>query len=469
MAAYSTNPSFHNPDGSIGGAEAYGYPSYLAGAPSTQTLSPTDQSYAPTINTNIPISQSFETSLVNQLEHSSTGLRQMQGDENFSNMLNSNHPELDFSLYQNHSPNSTSTPEYDSSLLLDPQMHQRQSINQAINPADLVSPISNPSISSHPSSQDQQHSSPGPMSPPGSTPGAYYTPRHSRHTSLDPATAAYLTAQSGPDWQSVMNNVSFQGHRRAPSEVSEVSSANHSPYLSQHEFDGIENNASPSLAPQSDPSLYENGLGMESFTLSEQHQQGISPLHSPYISPRLMPQQGGEMVPNNSYLSQFPSAPTDMYGMPQEDMMNMGQLNNIPGDIGQASQMAPPSINVEFAPPLRNPTFDPSKSTADFDSLSPPAMRKCWSTTPLIDTILTRSQDPVFVVNLIPITLLPAHDLLQLQQQVWSPAHLPPHDPCHPLDRLALTRAVAPVREIPRPPDQTDASPLHQSRTGTTS
>jgi hypothetical protein len=103
-----------------------------------------------------------------------------------------------------------------------------------------------------------------------------------------------------------------------------------------------------------------------------------------------MPQQGGEMVPNNSYLTQFPSAPTDMYrrelseigiirhhlapllwhqprrdiravegtdpllmllptdmyGMPQEDMMNMNQLNNPPGDIGQASQMAPPSINA---------------------------------------------------------------------------------------------------------------------------
>ncbi|KAJ5184684.1 Zinc finger C2H2 [Penicillium cf. griseofulvum] len=345
MAAYSTNPSFHNPDGSIGGE--YGYPSYLAGTPSTQTLSsPTDQSYAPTINTNnLPISQSFETSLVNQLQHSSTGLRPMQGDENFSNMLNSNHPELDFSLYQNHSPNSVSTPEYDSSLLMDPQMHQRQSMNPAINPADLVSPISNPSASSHPSSQDQQHSSPGPMSPP-------------------------LWIHTG--YGGVFDR---PGHRRAPSEVSEVSSANHSPYLSQHEFDGIENNASPSLAPQSDPSLYDNGLGMESFTLSDQHQQGISPLHSPYISPRLMPQQGGEMVPNNSYLSQFPSAPTDMYGMPQEEMMNMGQLNNIPGDIGQASQMAPPSINVEFAPPSRNPNFDPSKSTADFDSLSPPAMR----------------------------------------------------------------------------------------------
>lgn len=86
------------------------------------------------------------------------------------------------------------------------------------------------------------------------------------------------------------------------------------------------------------------------------------------------------MVPNNSYLgpnSQFPSAPTDMYGMPSDDMMNMGQLNNVPGDIGQASQMAPPSINVEFAPPLRSPNFDPSKSTADYDSLSPPAMRGC--------------------------------------------------------------------------------------------
>lgn len=387
MAAYPTIPSFQNPDGGIG-AEAYGYGNYLSGAPSTNALSPpTDQHYPPAINTtNLPISQSFETTLVNQLEQSTTGLRPIQGDENFSNMLNSQ-PELDFSLYQNHSPNSGSASDYDSSLLLDPQMHQRQSINPAINPVDLVSPISNPSPSSHPSSQDQPHSSPGPMSPPGSTPGTYYTPSHSRHASLDPATA-YMASQSGPDWQSVMNNVSFQGHRRAPSEVSEVSSANHSPYLSQHEFDGIENNASPALAPQSDPSLYDPSLGMDSFTLSEQH-QGVSPLHSPYISPRLMPQQGGEMVPNASYLSQFPSAPTDMYGMPQEDMMNMGQMNNIPGDIGQASQMAPPSINVEFAPPLRNPNLDPAKSTADFDSLSPPAMRECRFAIPIIGMVLT--------------------------------------------------------------------------------
>ncbi|KAJ5785633.1 Zinc finger C2H2 [Penicillium pulvis] len=365
------NPAFQNPNHNAGmtGTDAYGYPSYLSAPPPAQSLvPPVDQPFLPNINTgNIPSSQSFEASLVNQLDHTS-GFRPPDGNYNLLN----NPSDMDFAAYNNHSPNSGSA-EYDSSLLMDPHMnHRPQSIHQAVNPADLVSPISNPSASS----QDQQQSSPGPMSPPGSTPGTFYTPQHSRHTSLDPATAAYLSAQSNQDWQSVMNHTSFQGHRRAPSEVSEVSSANHSPYLSQHEYEGIENNASPSLVPQNDPALYDNALGIEQFTLSEQQQQqqGISPLHSPYISPQLMPQQGVEMVPHVPYLSpnlnnQFPSAP---YGMPSDDMMN-GM--NGGSDIGQASQMAPPSINVEFAPPSRNSSFGPSKPAADFDSLSPPAMR----------------------------------------------------------------------------------------------
>jgi hypothetical protein len=377
----SAFPSFDNtnPDAGISGPDSYGYSApYLSAAPQTQGLAPPSEPFPPAINTNgMPISQSFEASLVNQLDHGPQGLRPHQPDENF--MLNTNAGELDFSGYQNHSPNSANASEYDSSLLLDPQMHQRpQSMHQAVNPADLVSSTSNPSASSHPSAQDQQQS-PGPMSPPGSTPATYYTPQHSRHASLDPATAAYLSAQPHQDWQSVMNSsAAFQGHRRAPSEVSEVSSANHSPYLSQHEYDGIENNASPSLAPQNDPALYDNALGIETFTLSEQQQQqqGFSPLHSPYISPRLIPQQGGEMVPNSylspSMTSQFPNAPTDMYGMPQDDMMNA--MNGGIPDIGQASQMAPPSINVEFAPPSRNPSFGPGKPAADLDSLSPPAM-----------------------------------------------------------------------------------------------
>lgn len=380
MSAFATNQPFNNQDPGMG-ADSYGYSTgYLSAAPPAQSLAPpTDQQFPPAINTtNMSMSQSFDPNLVNQMDQSQSGLRPPHADENFSNMLN-NSTDLDFSNYHNHSPHSTTASEYDSSLLLDPQMHQRpSSMHQAINPADLVSPISNPSASSHPSSQEQQQSSPGPMSPPGSTPGTYYTPQHSRHTSLDPSTVNYLSAQPNADWGSVMNNVAFQGHRRAPSEVSEVSSANHSPYLSQHDYDGIENNTSPSLAPQNDPALYDNQLGIEQFTLSEQ--QGFSPSPSPYISPRLMPQQGGEMIPNNgAYLnanatSQFPPAPTDMYGMSGDALLNQG-LDNGMTDIGQASSMAPPSINVEFAPPSRNPSFGPSKPATDLDSLSPPAMR----------------------------------------------------------------------------------------------
>ena len=146
MSAFAANPSFDNsnPDPGLGGAESYGYSAnYLSPAPPAQNLAPPqEQPFPPTINTNnIPISQSFEASLVNQLEHGSQGLRPPQPDENFSNLLNTNAGDLDFSAYQNHSPNSTSASEYDTSLLLDPQMHQRpSSMHQAVNPADPVSP-----------------------------------------------------------------------------------------------------------------------------------------------------------------------------------------------------------------------------------------------------------------------------------------------------------------------------------------
>lgn len=320
--------------------------------------------------------QSFETSLINQLEQSSSPNMTVSSEENFSNLLNSNQADFDFALYQNPtSPSSTTAPEYDSSLLLDPQLHQQsRPSSQSINPADLISPISSPQDTTH------QHSSPGPMSPPSSA-GPYYTPQHSRHTSLDPSTAAFLTTgHTNSDWQSMMGSAAFQGHRRAPSEVSDVSSVAHSPYMSQHEsFDGVENNPSPLLAPQNDPSLYDN-LGIESFTLSEhqhpQQLQGFSPAHSPYLSPQLMPQQGPEMVPSIPYVSapadnnnnpQYPNPPTDMYGNVPDSIGNIQP----PGDIGQASQMAPPSINVEFAPPSRDPTIGVSKAT-DIDSLSPP-------------------------------------------------------------------------------------------------
>ncbi|KAL4896478.1 hypothetical protein BDV59DRAFT_170747 [Aspergillus ambiguus] len=381
-ASYLSSSSFAS--NATSGPEAYGYnPAYLSTASAAHTLAPPDQSYSQTL--------SFDPSLVDQ----SAGMaaRQSQpSEENFSTLLNSNPTDFDFSVYQNHSPNSVGSPDYDSSLMLDPQMHtQSRQLNHAVNPADLHSSAS---------PQDQQQPSPGPMSPPSSTPGTYYTPQHSRHTSLDPATAAYMTANQ-PDWQAVMNNPSFQGHRRAPSEVSEVSSAAHSPYLSQHEsFDGVENNPSPLLAPQNDPSLFDNALGIESFTLSDQHQQGLSPGHSPYISPQLMPQQGGEMVPNMPYVSppaanQYPTPPTnDLYASGAEGVVNVSAPNAMMGDIGQASQMAPPSINVEFAPPARNLNYPQTKPTADLDSLSPPPMRRGRSKSDPYTHPASRSRTP---------------------------------------------------------------------------
>ncbi|KAJ5477169.1 C2H2 finger domain transcription factor crzA [Penicillium diatomitis] len=386
-ANFNTNPPFNPPQGdchisNLAGQDLYGYSadySFDASAPN-QTLAPSSsssQTFPPLLDTtNMSLQQTFDPNMMTRFDPASSDLQSGQGTENFSNLLNSNPGELDFSAYQNNGANGASATDYNSSLFIDTQMQPvQQAVNSTISPADIVSPISNPSASSHPSTHDLQQSSPGPMSPPGGTPGTFYTPQHSRHASLDPATAAYMGAQANADWPSVMtNNTAFHGHRRAPSEVSEVSSATHSPYLSQNEFDNIDSNVSPSLAPQSDPALYDNALAIEQFTLSEQHQQGFSPAHSPYISPRLMPQQGIDMIPSIQYTptgNQFPPAPTEMYGYPSDDLM----AARSGGDIGQASQMAPPSINVEFAPPSRTPSFGPSKPMADFDSLSPPAMR----------------------------------------------------------------------------------------------
>ncbi|KAL4975711.1 hypothetical protein BDW66DRAFT_63722 [Aspergillus desertorum] len=341
-SSYPPSPFANNP---APGSEAFAYSSsYLT--PATAT----DHNFA---RSGLQIPQTFDQ-----------GLSHQSAEENFSTLLNSTTGDFDFSLYQAASPNNTGS-DYPSALL-DPQ----QSANRAVNPVDLVSQVSSPhpSNSSQTSPLDQQPSST--MSPPASSPGTFYTPQHSRHPSLDPASAAYMANVSHTEWQAVMTNSAFHGHRRAPSEVSEVSSAAHSPYLPQHDtFDVADHNPSPLLAAQNDPSLYDNAaLGIESFTLSEHHQpqtQRLSPHHSPYISPQLMPQHPTDMIPSGAFVSApaassaYPTSPTEGYA-------------NGASDIGQASQMAPPSINVEFAPPAKAHVFPTDKSTADMDSLSPP-------------------------------------------------------------------------------------------------
>ncbi|KAL3472767.1 hypothetical protein BJX99DRAFT_208845 [Aspergillus californicus] len=355
--SYSHSSFSNNP---TPGADAFAYSSsYLSPAAAT------DQNFT---RPGLQIPQSFDQ-----------GLSHQGAEENFSSLLNSSAGDFDFSLYQSPSPSNTTTADYPSSLLLDPQ----QPTNQAVNPVDLVSQVPSPhqSTSSQTSPLDQQpsQSSPNAMSPPASSPGTFYTPQHSRHTSLDPASAAYLTTNvSHPDWQAVMANSSFHTHRRAPSEVSEVSSAAHSPFLPQHDtFDAVDNNPSPLLGAQNDPGLYDNtALGIESFTLSEHQQQAYhSPHHSPYISPQLIPQQGPEMIPSGPFISppafgaHYPTPPTEGYAAGSENMMAQG---NFCGDIGQASQMAPPSINVEFAPPAKTQMFPNDNPNAAMDTLSPP-------------------------------------------------------------------------------------------------
>jgi hypothetical protein len=59
-------------------------------------------------------------------------------------------------------------------------------------------------------------------------------------------------------------------------------------------------------------------------------------------------------------------AQQNIYGGSNQDFSN--QM-----DMGQAQQMVPPEINVEFAPSSRQNSFDPPKpSNFDSDALTPP-------------------------------------------------------------------------------------------------
>ncbi|KAL1968887.1 hypothetical protein VTN77DRAFT_1248 [Rasamsonia byssochlamydoides] len=387
-------------------AEAYRFTNaYLTPAQASHTSPPPpEQAYAQ----NQQYSQSFETTFVNQLEQSSA-----QREENFSNLLNSNPTDFDFNLYP--TDNSGVPSEFDSSLLLDPQQQAQQSSqpgNQSVNPADLVSAMSSPHNAASPHLlSPEQHSSPGhnhTSPPPASTSAPFYSPQHSRHTSLDPMSAAYMTSQSQSDWQGLLGNPSFQGHRRAPSEHSDVSSAAHSPFMAHQEsFEGVESNHSPLFAAQNDPSLYDNALGIESFSLSEQQQQqqGFSPAHSPYMSPQQTGDVGNEplFLSTQQTSNQFPALPADMYISGEGAMTSAQQGGTSSGEMGQAAQMAPPpSINVELAPPSRMPSFGPGKE-ADFDALAPPSRSRGRSKSDPFGRPVARPRSPSTTSSLEPV------------------------------------------------------------------
>lgn len=221
-------------------------------------------------------------------------------------------------------------------------------------PPHMLKPDPHHPGSAHQSPAFNQHQFVSP--PPG---------QHSRHASLGPE-AALLGGQV--DW----TQAQFQGHRRSPSEYSDISSAQHSPNLiAQDSFEGAhsDHGHSPMQRPQDD---FYNGVsaGLGSFSISDPHinHPGRSPSHSPAMSPRIMPQpqmtdmgqpspgfvlsgapQGYNAAPSISYSEAFPT-------LPAENAMN---------------QMAPPSINIDFAPNARL-GGDMSKQPLDQTSLTPP-------------------------------------------------------------------------------------------------
>lgn len=267
---------------------------------------------------------------------------------------------------------------------------------QSINPADLMSAVSSPQklIPTPPNLIPLESNSPRAGSP-APHQGQLYSPEHSRHTSLDPSSAMFAHGQQGQDWTSMLQQNQFRSHQRAPSEYSDVSSSvAHSPFLTQPEnggFDGFDQNPSPLLNAQDNNNLYQDALGIGNFSLSDpqqqqqQQQQLISPRHSPYVSPRMSPQLGLDVPQDNNFMlsqhdlhNNFNGGPGPEIYTSQPETYSSFAARNGSNDLGHAALLAPPEINVEFAPTTRQPLFEPSATGNDHDALSPPGKNRMF-------------------------------------------------------------------------------------------
>lgn len=270
-------------------------------------------------------------------------------------------------------------------FMLDPLLDTNIQPQGHINPADIMSNMSSPqNMVPTPPNQlmpPEAHSS-GPTSP-ISNQGQQWSPHHSRHASLDPS-AAFTNGQQPSDWAGMQ----FQDPRRAPSEHSDVSSSvAPSPFMAQQDsFDHFDHSPSPMLTAQQDPQMFENGgLGIESFSLSEPQNQRHSPRQSPFASPRMPPQPGLGMAQDANFMpppnNNFNGGPgSEIYTKPTEQPPHFPPEERLgTNDMGQAAQMAPPEINVEFAPTTRQLNFDPPRFESEFDALSPPVRGKLCS------------------------------------------------------------------------------------------
>lgn len=275
---------------------------------------------------------------------------------------------------------SKPTQQFDGGFLIDAEFHTGMQPQQpSINPADIMnlsSPqnvIPSPLTLMPPETRSSRQGSPAPPQ------AQYYSPNHSRHTSLDPSSAIFAHNPHQTDWSGMLQ---FQGHRRAPSEHSDVSSSvAPSPFLAQTESFDLDYNPSPLINPLPDNPLYP-GLGMEQISLSDpqqdQHQPRMTPGHSPYDSPRISPHIGLGIPREDLMLppdlkGSFPGAPGPDIYTNQPDPFPQFNPRHDSSDMGQAAQMTPPEIQVEFAPATKQPGFESLRTDNDQDALSPPA------------------------------------------------------------------------------------------------
>lgn len=299
-----------------------------------------------------------------------------------ADMLGSS-PTNPFEEFAHQHASNKSVQQFDSGFLIDTEFHPgMQPQHSSINPADIMNSIPSPHniVPSPPSLMPPEaHSSrQGSPAPPQ---GQFYSPNHSRHTSLDPS-SAILAHNHQLDWAGLVQRTQSQGHRRAPSDHSDVSSSvAPSPFLAQTEAFELDYSPSPLMNPLQDSSLYP-GLGMEQISLSDpqqthQQQRRMSPGHTPYDSPRMSPHMGLGIPRDNFMLPQdlggsFAGGPgPDIYTNQPDPFAHLNPRHD-PSDMGQAAQMTP-QINVELAPPTKQPGFEPSQTDNDLDALSPPA------------------------------------------------------------------------------------------------
>lgn len=199
---------------------------------------------------------------------------------------------------------------------------------------------------------------------------------HSRNVSLGPE-AALL---SGQDW----SQPQFQRHRRSPSAHSDVSSVSPSPNLvTSDSFDADLGGHSP-LQRASDGGLYQDVLNIGNFSISDPAigspgHQGRSPSHSPAISPRIGPQQMPDLNQQQFGLPPGVGPFGGPPGYPSVQVTNDPFPNLQAGGGSDVSQMAPPSINIDYAP--SNNAM--GKLQIDEDSLTPPErgmyMPRTWT------------------------------------------------------------------------------------------